>query len=133
MTRSDWDLLLAVMAAPHASDTFTTVLRLLEAALASGARVQVWTCGHATLLTQRSLGELKPRNVVDWTREHPSSAALVRQLLEASGGRLAWHACRFCSEERGATDHIPEVRVRPPFRFVDHVAAARKTVLIGGI
>ena len=129
----EWDLLVTLMAPPHASDTFTTVLRLLEATLARGARVQVWTCGYATLLTQRSLGTTKPRNIVAWEREHRSAAALVRDLLAANDGRLAWHACRFCSEERGASAHIPEVKLRAPFRFAGHVAESRKTVLIGGI
>src|SRR2546423_14339689 len=102
----EWDLLIPLMAAPHASETFTTVLRLLETTLTAGARVQVWTCGYATLLTHRSLGDTKPRNLIAWEREHRSAAGLVRDLLNASDGRLSWNACRFCSEERGATAHI---------------------------
>lgn len=128
-----WDLLLAVMGAPHVSDMTTTVLRLIQAALDQGARVQVWTCGYATLLTQCSLGNRKPRNLMRWSTDYPSTAALVRDLVTEHEARMSWCVCRFCSEERGATAHIPPVRIRPPFKFVDHVAQARKTLLIGVI
>ncbi|MBM7810373.1 hypothetical protein [Saccharothrix algeriensis] len=127
------DLLLAVMGAPHASDLATSVLRIAEAVVGQGGRVQVWTCGYATMLTQASLGAAKPRNVVDWSRDYPSTAAVVRDLIAASAGALSWYSCRFCGEERGVTAHIPEVRVRPPFKFGEHVAAARKTLFTGVI
>ncbi len=125
------DVLVAVMGAPHASDMTTTLVRLLHGVADLGARVQVWTCGYATLLTQRSLGESKPRNLVDWSRRHPTTAAVVRDLLEHRAGQVTWYACRFCSEERGVAEHIPEVRVRPPLRFADHVASAGKTLFVG--
>lgn len=127
------DVLLAMMGAPHASDLVTSALRMTQAMLDRGGLVHVWTCGYATTLTQLSLGESKPRNVVDWSRDYPSAASLIRELLSASGGRLAWYSCRFCGEERGVTQHIPEVKVRPPFKFGDHVAAAGKTLFLGVI
>ncbi|MBF6216470.1 hypothetical protein IU487_36465, partial [Nocardia puris] len=46
------DVLLALMGAPHASDLITTALRMVQALLEQGGRVQVWTCGYATTLTQ---------------------------------------------------------------------------------
>lgn len=127
------DVLLALMGAPHTSDMVTSALRLTQALLDRGARVQVWTCGYATALTQASLGESKPRNVVDWSRDYPSSATLVRELLANSRGRLSWYSCRFCAEERGAAEQIPQIRVRPPFKFGEHVAAAAKTMFLGVI
>jgi sulfur relay (sulfurtransferase) complex TusBCD TusD component (DsrE family) len=127
------DLLLAVMGAPHGSEQTTTLLRLAQAVLERGSTVEVWTCGYATMLTHEALGERKPRNMVDWEGDYPSAAALVGELLSAYAGRLRWSACRFCSEERGVTAHIPEVRVRPPFKFGDHLAAAGKTIFIGTI
>ncbi|GGQ06472.1 hypothetical protein [Streptosporangium pseudovulgare] len=127
------DVLLAIMGAPHCSDLLTSALRLTEALVDRGGTVQVWTCGYATMLTQRSLGETKPRNVVDWSRDHPSTAAVVRDLLESRSGLVTWYSCRFCGEERGVSSHIPQVRVRPPFKFGEHVAAAGKTIFLGVI
>lgn len=127
------DVLFALMGAPHASDMTTSVLRLTDALLERASTVQVWTCGYATMLTHSAQGEHKPRNLIDWSREHPSTATLVRELLRAYPDRLHWYACRFCSEERGLAGHIPEVRVRPPFQFADHVKASRKTIFVGRI
>lgn len=131
MTDERWDLMLAAMGAPHASGQTTSLLRLARAALEGDARVRVWTCGYATMLTAASLGEAKPRNVLDWDGDYPSTAALVRGLLAAHPGRAQWLACRFCSEERGAVPHIPEVTVETPMRFGRHVAAASKALFLG--
>lgn len=125
------DVLITLMGSPHAGDLTTSALRLTQALLARGASVQVWACGYATLLTQQALGETKPRDVANWGTRHPSTATLVRGLIETFPGRLFWYGCRFCSEDRGATNHIPEVPVRPPFVFADHVAAAGKTMYLG--
>ncbi|WP_026424623.1 hypothetical protein [Actinokineospora inagensis] len=127
------DLLLAIMGAPHASDMVASALRVAEAVVGQGGRVQVWTCGYATMLTQSSLGDTKPRNVVDWSRDYPSTAKTIGDLLGRCGGGLTWYTCRFCGEERGVTTHIPEVKVRPPFKFGEHVAAAGKTLFLGVI
>ncbi|HEY4022444.1 MAG TPA: hypothetical protein VGM75_27390 [Pseudonocardiaceae bacterium] len=127
------DVLVALMGAPHSSDLVTSAVRLMQSLVDCGGQVQAWACGYATTLTQASLQEAKPRNVVDWSRDYPSSATLVRELLGAAEGRLAWYSCRFCAEERGAADQIPQVRVRPPFKFGEHVALAKKTVFLGVI
>ena len=125
------DLLLALMGAPHDNDMATTALRLAEAALRRGAAVDIWTCGYATMLTQRGLGEHKPRNYISWETEYPTSASLAERMLKANSGRLTWHSCRFCSEERGAVDHLEPVRLRPPFKFTEHVYAADTVVVMG--
>ncbi len=127
------DLLFVVVGTPHESDMTTTLMRLLHASLDLGGRVQVWTCGYATMLTQRSLGEGKPRNLVAWSQHYPSTATLVADLVNEREGRLGWYVCRFCSEERGATEHIPEAQVRPALKFANHVTSARKTVFMGVI
>lgn len=121
------------MGAPHGSDQVTSALRLTQALLERGASVQVWTCGYATLLTQRALGPDKPRNLADWNRDHPSTAALAEELLTAFPGRLYWYGCRFCSDDRGAAEHLPQVVLRPPAGYAANVAAAGKTVLVGVI
>ncbi|ATW50975.1 hypothetical protein ACWGJT_12765 [Streptomyces xantholiticus] len=127
------DVLITLMGAPHGSDQVTSALRLTQALLERGASVQVWTCGYATLLTQRALGPDKPRNLADWNRDHPSTAALAEELLTAFPGRLYWYGCRFCSDDRGAAEHLPQVVLRPPAGYAANVAAAGKTVLVGVI
>lgn len=125
------DVLITLMGAPHDSDQLTSVLRLTQALLDEGAHVQVWACGYATMLTQRSLSDRKPRNVAEWSTAYPSTAALVRGLMTTHPDRMRWYGCKACSEHRGATDHIEEVRMRPPYAFAAHVAAATTTVFIG--
>jgi hypothetical protein len=124
-------VLVTVLGAPHADDSTTSVLRLVQGMLGRGGRVQVWACGYATMLTQRSLGPYKPRNVAAWSTDYPSTAALVDGLLDAFPDRLFWYGCAFCSEERGAGDHLPRVVVRSPARYGENVAAAGKTLMIG--
>ncbi|UYQ64822.1 hypothetical protein [Streptomyces peucetius] len=127
------DVLITLMGAPHGSDQVTSALRLTQALLERGASVQVWTCGYATLLTQRALGPDKPRNLADWNRDYPSTAALAEELLTAFPGRLYWYGCRFCSDDRGAAEHLPQVVLRPPAGYAANVAAAGKTILVGVI
>lgn len=127
------DVLITLMGAPHADDTTTSAVRLVQAMLKQGARVQVWTCGYATMLTQRALGESKPRNLADWSVDYPSTTALVVELLNAFPDSLFWYGCRFCSDDRGAGEHLPGVVLRAPARYADNVAAAGKTLLLGVI
>jgi sulfur relay (sulfurtransferase) complex TusBCD TusD component (DsrE family) len=125
------DVLLTIMGAPHESDLVTSALRLTQALLEADASVQVWACGYATMLTQESHGATKPRNLVEWSVDYPSTVTLVRELLTAFPERMYWYGCRACSDDRGATSHIPEVRVQPPTRFAAHVAAAGRTIFLG--
>lgn len=127
------DVLITLMGTPHESDRTTSALRLVQALLERGCAVQVWTCGNATLLTQRALGDDKPRNLADWNGVYPSTAALVKDMLETFPGRLYWYGCRFCSDDRGAADHLPHVVVRPPAGYAANVAAADRTLLVGVI
>ncbi|MCA6094679.1 hypothetical protein LE181_21215 [Streptomyces sp. SCA3-4] len=127
------DVLLILMGAPHESDQVTSVLRLVQAMLERGGRVQVWACGHATLLTQQALGENKPRNFADWTASYPTTATLVREMLAAFPDQLYWYGCRFCSDDRGAHAHLPEVVMRGPSAFAANSAAADKTLMVGVI
>jgi sulfur relay (sulfurtransferase) complex TusBCD TusD component (DsrE family) len=125
------DVLVTLMGSPHESDRTTSALRLVQALLEKGRSVQVWTCGNATLLTQNALGEDKPRNLANWNGEYPSTAALVKDMLETFPGRLYWYGCRFCSDDRGAADHLPQVVMRPPSGYGANVAAAGRTLLVG--
>ena len=126
------DLLVFLTSAPHQADTVTTALRITGTALGRGATVHVWACGYATLLTQRSLGEVKPVNLRDRHRAYPTTAALVQCLLTTHQSALTWDACRFCSEERGALAHIDPVRMRSALRLGEVVRSCSKTLYLGG-
>ncbi|QCB92295.1 hypothetical protein [Cellulomonas shaoxiangyii] len=126
-----WDLLLVLLGAPYAGDTVSTALTWARAAVAAGTRVQVWTCGYATSLSQAALGHAKVAHPLRRHEEHPTSVAWLDALVAEHPDRVRWLVCRFCSEERGQGPHVPAVRVRPAMSFVRHVRESAKTVVVG--
>ncbi|KJS52823.1 hypothetical protein [Streptomyces rubellomurinus] len=129
----DADVLLALMGAPHTSDMLTSAVRLAQALLERGATVHLWTCGHATGIAKAALGATKPRNLENWAHGYPSTLALAERLLDAFPEQLTWYSCRFCTEERGSVPLADRIKLRPPFKFAEHVAAARTTLFLGVI
>lgn len=131
MTETPQTIFFAALGAPFESDSTTTLFRLIDAALARQHTVIVWTCGGATTLTLQTLGDRRPRNFLNFDAEYPSTAKLVRALLDGSDGRLHWHICRHCMEERGATEQIEGVKIQPPFRFFHFLEQADASLVIG--
>ncbi|MQS06881.1 hypothetical protein [Streptomyces alkaliphilus] len=132
MERRMWDLLLILTAAPHSGDVVTSALRLSQAVLDKGGSVRVWACGYATMMTQDTFGDTKLPNTRDPEGYYPSPSAIVRRMIADGRGRFAWIACTACTEERGATHHIPQVRHRSPLRLATTVVGARQTLYLGG-
>ena len=130
--RRMWDVLIVLTAPPHASDALTTVLRLAQEVLDREHTVRVWACGYNTMLTQNSLGGTKPADLRDPDTPAPTAGALIQGLLTAYKGRFSWIVCTACSAERGARDHLREARLRSDARLAATIAAARRTVYIGG-
>lgn len=126
------DLLLVVTGAPYSSSLVTTLFRILHEVLDRGHSARVWTCGYAVMLTQTALTRHKPRDVDDWGRRHPTTMAMIEDLLAEFPRTLSWEACGFCSQDRAATGHLSGVRVRPPSRIASNVGAAASTIYIGG-
>ena len=129
-------IFIGVMGAPYESELITSLMRMVDESLAQGHRVIVWTCGGATTLTQSALGEVKPRNLLDLgtdreSVEYPSTAALVKGLIKTAQGRLQWYVCRHCMEERGAEGQIPDVKVMPPYKFVEYHSRAEISLVMG--
>ncbi|MFF0149225.1 hypothetical protein ATK36_5100 [Amycolatopsis sulphurea] len=127
--RRTWDVLVVLTAPPHTTDALTTVLRLAQAVPARDGSIRTWACGYNTMLTQNSLGETKPTNL---RGPAPTAATLIRRLLNDHKGQFSWIACTACSAERDARDHLPEVRLRSDAQLAATIAAARRTVYIGG-
>ena len=132
VTARRWDLLLVITAAPHYNDMLTSALRLGQAVLDAGGSVRFWACGYATMLTQTTHGENKPPSTRRPEVAYPSSVTVIRRMLSAAPGRVGWIACTACSAERGSTNHIPEVRLRSPGRYMATVQASANTLFIGG-
>lgn len=127
-----WDLLLVLTGAPHHNDVVTSALRMAQATLDRGGSVRLWACGYSTMLTQTTQGDSKLANVRRPDVDYPSPAAVAKSMIAANGGRFDWIGCTACSAERGATQHVPEIRLRSPGRFAATIAAAGTTIFIGG-
>jgi sulfur relay (sulfurtransferase) complex TusBCD TusD component (DsrE family) len=122
---------LGLIGPPYESDQLTTALRIADEAVRQQHRVTVWTCGFSTTLTSAALGPTKPRNAQTWGVKFPSTSALAVELLDWAGGALEWLVCRFCAEERGVLDQVPQVRVRPPYEFAQRAVAADVALVLG--
>jgi hypothetical protein len=137
-----WDLALIVTGPPYGSETLGPALRLVDTALRRQAAVLVWACGYNTMLTQRSLGRVKPRNPLCWDERHPTTAAIVGDLLERypdepsrprpRQGGLTWYVCRFCLEDRGAGPQIDGIRLASFSKLPGCVHRSAKTLYLGG-
>jgi len=129
-------LFFGVMGAPYAGEEITTLFRMIDAAIEQQHDVTVWTCGGATLLTQESTGPVLPRNLLalgtpDGERDHPTTANVIRQLMDRAQGRLRWLVCRHCMQERGALAHIPGAKVTSPFKYLHYMQAADSSLVLG--
>lgn len=131
-----------MMGTPFQNDGVTTLFRMVETALARGHHVTVWTCGHATGLSQRSL--VRPPDYFSRTGESDefgeeeaaplmNTAEMIEALFRVYGkdDRLEWFVCRYCMEERGTTQQIEQVRVRIPFTFQHYLSAADVSIVMG--
>lgn len=123
-----------MMGTPFQNDTVTSLLRMVESALAGGHRVTVWNCGHATGLSQSTL--LRPRDFFapkGSAAFNPSTAELIQALFRRYSGQdqLEWLVCRYCMEERGTTAQIPEARVKIPFSFQHYLSSADVSLVLG--
>jgi hypothetical protein len=123
-----------MMGTPFQSETTTSLFRMVEGALRQGHKVTVWNCGHATGLSQFTL--VRPRDFLlppSEAASNFSTAELIQSLFRKHGqdGQLEWLVCRYCMEERGATNQIPEAKVKIPFTFQHYLSAADVSLVLG--
>ena len=121
------------MGTPFQSELTTTLFRMVQSALEMDHQVTVWTCGYATNLTQRSL--VRPKDSFA-AKDAPgtndlSTAQVVQALMRKHSDKLDWYVCRYCMEERGATQQIDEVQVKIPFTFQHYLSAADVSLVLG--
>jgi sulfur relay (sulfurtransferase) complex TusBCD TusD component (DsrE family) len=124
-------LFLGLIGAPYESDLLTTAARLADEAARQGHQVTVWACGYATALTMTGVTGTKPRNFQSWNVSYPSPAALVTHLLHGGDGRIQWLVCRYCADERGTSEQMTGVRIRPPYEFLERASAADVCLVLG--
>jgi hypothetical protein len=126
-------LFFGMVGTPSQSETVTSLFRMVESALCRGHSVTVWNCGHATGLSQTTL--IRPRDYfAPKGREdfNPSTAEMIQALFRRYGqDRLQWLVCRYCAEECGAVQHIPQAQVKIPFSFQYYLSAAQVSLVLG--
>lgn len=126
-----WDLMVILAGSPFSDESISTALRYIEAVSQSGGRVLVWGCGFSTWLTQRGYRDTKPGNAMAWGTEYPSPQRHVANLIDTYSATLTWVACRFCSEERNLTDHMPSVRTKLAMQIGKHIKRSAKVMTVG--
>lgn len=131
-----WDLLLVVTNDRYGSVQFGTIRRLIETALRSGHSIQVWACGEANGLTELASAENGHEPSAAGSRcsgDEPPAAEQIGDLVTDNAGRFTWLACRTCSGQRGAGEHVPGLPTPSFSDLRDYVAQSAKTVFIGGV
>ncbi|WP_027799216.1 hypothetical protein [Paraburkholderia dilworthii] len=123
-----------MMGTPFQSETVTSLFRMVDSALSKGHRVTVWNCGYATGLSQSSL--IRPPDsfaTAETVGGNPTTAEVIQALMRKYGGdgRLDWLVCRYCMEERGATQQIPEAKIKIPFTFQHYLSKADVSLVLG--
>lgn len=126
-----WDLMVILSGAPFGDESISTALRYIEAVSEAGGRVLVWGCGFSTWLTQDGYPDTKPRNAMSWSMDYPSPQKYVSDLIDKYSETLTWVACRYCTEERNFTNHIPSVRTKLAMQIGKHSIRSAKVVTVG--
>ncbi len=68
---------------------------------------------------------------MNWNADYPSPQKHVSDLIDTYSETLTWIACRYCSEERNFTNHIPSVRTRLAMQIGKHAKRSAKVVTVG--
>jgi tRNA 2-thiouridine synthesizing protein D len=129
-------LTISLMDPPYESETTTTVLRIIDAALRRGHNVNVFAYEGAVALPLKTQAA-HPNPVKGTTAEeqhHPTTSGFISALFEAAragGAKLDWVNCGLCVDERGATDWIEGVRRGGPADFVKMAQESTNTLVIG--
>ena len=126
-------LTIALMDSPYESETTTTVMRIVDAALRKGHAVNVFAYEGAVSLSLKDQAQ-HPNPVKGTTveqQDHPTTAKLVQGLFKMSDGRLSWTNCGMCVDERGATQWVEGPKRGGPADFYKWTQESTNTLVIG--
>jgi tRNA 2-thiouridine synthesizing protein D len=126
-------LTIAIMDGPYESETTTTVMRIVDAALRKGHSVNVFAYEGAVSLSLKDQAQhpnpVKMTNVEQ--QDHPTTARFIQGLFKMSDGRLNWTNCGMCVDERGATSWIEGPKRGGPADFFKWTQESTNTLVIG--
>jgi tRNA 2-thiouridine synthesizing protein D len=127
-------LTVALMDPPYESESSTTALRIIDAALRKGHNVRVFAYEGAVNLTMRS--QQPHANPAKGTtveqEQHPTTKDWVASLFRLPQGEqtLEWINCGLCVDERGAGEWIEGPKRGGPKDFLDWVQASDAVLVI---
>ena len=134
-TNTERTITIAIMDAPYESETSTTALRIIDAALRKGVNVNVFAYEGAVSLTLSSQGAhpnpVKGTSIEE--QDHPSTARFIEGLFQKSAGgpKLDWINCGMCVDERGPKDWIDGPRRGGPGDLFKWSEESTNTLIIG--
>ena len=124
-------LTIALMDPPFESETSTTALRIVDAAVRKGHRVNVFAYEGAVNLTMKD--QAAHPNPVKGTsaeeEDHPSTSKFIGGLLVTEA--VDWINCGLCVDERGAGNWIDGARRGSPADLLKWSQESDNTLIIG--
>ncbi len=122
---------IALMDPPYEAETTTTALRIMDAAVRKGHRVNVFAYEGAVNLTMKDQAA-HPNPVKGTTAEeedHPTTSRFIAGLLSTE--QLDWINCGLCVDERGSGNWIDGARRGAPADFFKWTQESTNTLVIG--
>ena len=124
-------LTIALMDPPYESETTTTGLRIVDAAVRKGHRVNVFAYEGAVNLTMKDQAAhpnpVKGTTIED--QDHPSTAKFIAGLLATE--QVDWINCGLCVDERGAGNWIAGARRGGPADLFKWFEESTNTLIMG--
>ena len=124
-------LTIALMDAPYESETTTTALRIIDAAVRKGHKVNVFAYEGAVNLTMADQ-KAHPNPVHGTTVEeeqHPTTANFISALLKTE--LVDWINCGLCVDERGSGNWVEGARRGAPADFLKWSTESANTLVMG--
>lgn len=124
----------ALMDPPYESESSTTALRIIDAALRKGHNVRVFAYEGAVNLTMRAqqphANPAKGTTVEE--EQHPTTKDWIASLFTLAQGEqtLEWINCGLCVDERGAGEWIEGPKRGGPKDFLDWVQTSDAVLVI---
>ena len=134
-TSTERTITIALMDPPYESETSTTALRIIDAALRKGINVNVFAYEGAVSLTLSAQSPhpnpVKGASLEEW--DHPTTSRFIEGLFQkgAGGPTLDWINCGMCVDERGATEWIEGPRRGGPGDLLKWSNESTNTLVIG--